>query len=161
MLRAILTVIAIVTATATTAATKEVHANNLHLFSVVSQYTQTDINNNTGDCATGTVVGLYDIAQNIMVICDGLSYDMFYETLRHEAVHLAQDCKQGLGNHHAKAISEPNAIVAHTKGYVADMLSNYNTNDIHVLLQEAEAFILESRDSKFIADVVEHACKGQ
>ena len=80
------------------------------------------------------------------------------KTLRHEAVHLAQDCAAGHNNVELNLLSEPTAIVAHTDEYVEHMLSHYQTNDLHVLLSEAEAFILEQRSSAFIAEVVKHNC---
>jgi len=51
------------------------------------------------------VLGSYEFRQNVVVICTNAWDPDLSDTLRHEAIHAAQDCKAGLANEQLSVLS--------------------------------------------------------
>jgi hypothetical protein len=52
-----------------------------------------------------SVLGSYEFRQNVVVICTNARDPDLSDTLRHEAIHAAQDCKAGLSNSQLSVLS--------------------------------------------------------
>ena len=94
----------------------------------------------TNLCQNENVLGWYTGEKNFVVICYG-DFNLRQETLAHEAVHVAQDCRAGL--HNTKLGQREvmdfiyDGIPAHKE---RNILNNYDKSDWIV---EAEAFYYE------------------
>ena len=101
---------------------------------------------NTKLCQPG-VAGWYTPVENFMVICDG-SYAYRAETLTHEAVHVAQDCRTGLQSNSLGGITHRPHFEKLAGGLhqskVDLIVDNYAKED---WVTETEAFYFETRPS--------------
>ena len=101
----------------------------------------------TNACPDG-VAGWYSGEKNLMVICGG-SYEFRAETLAHEAVHVAQDCRAGLGNTKLQGIQHRphyERLVNSLHQSKVDLIATqYDKSD---WLTEVEAFYFESRPAE-------------
>ena len=134
------------------------HDDNIALWETVNEIVPVWDNSPVDHCSND-VYGAYNMTTNEMVICNGLDYDQFYDTLKHEAIHLAQDCIAG-GLHTDGGITlfEHLDILNNLTPYVIEMLKLYDDIDMHVWFLEAEAFILESYGSDYILDLLNESC---
>ena len=110
---------------------------------------------NTDLCYSEDVLGWYNGRNNVMVICFGDQTDR-EETLAHEAVHVVQDCRAGLGNSHLERPSMDDA-----KWWAAEMpdttefiLGAYAKDKWTI---EIEAFYYETRPWA-VSDDLSRAC---
>ena len=92
----------------------------------------------------GNIAGWYNSYKNFMVICDG-PQALKNETLAHEAVHVAQDCRGELDTEH---------LLKANKSYLTAILNNIDPRKSaliaslypkHVWEIELEAFFYETR----------------
>ena len=98
----------------------------------------------TNLCKPGTA-GWYSPDKNVMVICGG-SYSYRAETLTHEAVHVAQDCRSGLSSSSLKGIQHRphyERLVNSLHQSKVDLIATqYDESD---WITEVEAFYFETR----------------
>ena len=108
-----------------------------------------------GDCPTDENYGFYIPSEKYIGICTNVATDeaMAWETLRHEAVHVAQAC-----------IDPKMQTMVHNRAYIQANASfedriliaaHYDRSDWTV---ELEAFTLEHKSNEYIASMVNYAC---
>jgi hypothetical protein len=112
-------------------------------------------------CDNG-IEGLYHPGYNVLILCEGVTHTGgIGDTLRHEATHAAQDCKDGLNNHTLEVI-DPRWNPFLVSGLRHDRLkeqitNNYHDPEVHAL--EYEAFSLaQSLHSDNVSSLVSHYC---
>lgn len=115
----------------------------------------------SSDCDHG-VEGLYHPSYNMLILCEGVSHTGgIGDTLRHEATHAAQDCKDGLSNHTLEVL-DPRWNPFLISGLGHDRLKeqitqSYRDPEIHAL--EYEAFsIARSLQSDNVSYLVSNYC---
>ena len=106
-------------------------------------------------CPEENILGWYTGQKDFMVICYG-DYNLRAETLTHEAVHVVQDCRDGLSNHTLEDPSNEDVkFWARRIGRKADLIvSQYEEEDWAI---EAEAFYYETRPAA-VSDDLHRAC---
>jgi hypothetical protein len=87
-----------------------------------------------------SVLGSYEFRQNVVVICTNARDPDLSDTLRHEAIHAAQDCKAGLRNSQLSVLSP--SINPFLNGAPLDQLGRalreaYSNPDHHAIEWEA------------------------
>lgn len=106
-------------------------------------------------CENENILGWYTGQKDFMVICYG-DYNLRAETLTHEAVHVVQDCRDGLSNHTLEdPTNESVRFWARNMGRKADLIVNtYDEEDWAI---EAEAFYYETRPAA-VSDDLHRSC---
>ena len=110
----------------------------------------------TDRCEDENVLGWYTGEKNFMVICYG-DYELRAETLTHEAMHVVQDCRAGLGNTKLNITKNRYVFnkVVEGLGHKADFIvNNYDEKDWDI---EAEAFYYETRPAA-VRSFVDSVC---
>lgn len=150
----------IVVGTISNAGQKE---DNLELFQTVKSIVpiwQDSLEHICDSAPEGTIYfGFYHPVHNEMIICEGLTPTQFYETLRHESIHLAQDCMAGFDNSDLITIHERAALNSVHDYYALSSLALYRDQSPEIQWLEYEAFIFEQRSPKEVLDLLKFACK--
>lgn len=106
-------------------------------------------------CEDDSIYGAYSSQYNAILICNNVadSISQRWETLRHEAIHVAQRCVNPAMTNmvHSQAYIE---YYAHESDLEA-IARNYDPEDWAI---EAEAFTLMRRSNQYVAEVVNKAC---
>ena len=115
----------------------------------------------SSDCPP-RVEGLYHPVLNILVLCDGVSHSGgIGDTLRHEAVHAAQDCAAGLSNDQLQPIL-PQGLNPFTGDASHSSLSRFIAssypNHEHRALEFEAWSIARGRSSQQVANIVHTHC---
>ena len=92
-------------------------------------------------------LGGYDRKDNVMVFCTNnfKSEEELYQTLAHEAVHVAQDCKTGINTFTNAPLGNWKSLVPHLTDKDASIIVNFYEKDKWGI--ETEAFYLMYRPS--------------
>ena len=94
----------------------------------------------TNFCQNENVLGWYTGEKNFVVICYG-DFNLRQETLAHEAVHVAQDCRAGLNNTVLEERDNMEFIYQYLPAHKErNIINNYDKTDWVI---EAEAFYFE------------------
>jgi hypothetical protein len=119
-------------------------------------------------CREKSLAGFYHSPTKTMVICNGGSTQMTeynLDTLRHESIHVAQDCRNGIkGDHNLQRIMKPGMVeqLANSTGVsLANIRRVYRSNgaDDHTILLEYEAFTgAASMSADTIAEALRIVC---
>ncbi len=115
-------------------------------------------------CKTGTFGGLYSYVRDELVVCGtkrGLDQNGV-NILKHEAIHLAQDCYHGgLGDTKTAALW-PELLDKHADHYGVDhvMIDNlYGHKGAAAIDREREAYALQNLTADEVERIVVDACK--
>ena len=132
--------------------------------------------NHTTMC-DGEAAGLYSPSHNVLIVCQDHRLPLTtkevewtandYDTLRHEAQHVVQDCLDGLDNDTSELffnIDDFKEFVsnAFTREEIEEIIDSYRTlgADDETILMELEAFAVASTiDPLTIADGIDEICQ--
>ena len=106
----------------------------------------------------GKIYGGYNPVYDAMVICDGLTYNEFYETLRHEAMHLIQDCNSGFNNAEMSTSFTHESLKQVQTQRTHKWLQSYVGEGYDVYMLEMEAFHYEVFPSNEITKLINQRC---
>ncbi len=125
---------------------------------------------NADECAAGNLSGFYHSPSKSLVLCNQGSREMTDEnldTLRHESIHVAQDCRNGIkGDKNMQRILKPGAaqLLADEAGLNLDRIREVylgNGMDEYVVLLEYEAFAAAATmDAATIAQALDIFCSA-
>lgn len=102
----------------------------------------------TNLCQDENVLGWYTGEKNFIVICYG-DETLRAETLAHEAVHVAQDCRAGLSNNSLAERENMGFIYEYLPAHKErNIVNNYDRSDWVI---EAEAFYYEDEPTAVVA----------
>ena len=135
--------------------------DNQRLWDAVTKIVPIYKDDNKGSCTSDPsrkLYGLYNPYANYMVICDGHSYNDFYETLRHEAMHLIQDCNTGLNNSGMKTTFTHEALLDVETQRTKNWLKSYKDVPWEVRMWESEAFHYEVLGSNEVLKLLNKRC---
>jgi len=115
----------------------------------------------SSSCGHG-IEGLYHPDYNVLILCEGVTHTGgIGDTLRHEATHAAQDCKDGLNNHTLEVLYPRwNPFLTSGLGdnrLKEQIIRSYPYQEVHAL--EYEAFSLaQSLHTDNVSSLVSHYC---
>jgi hypothetical protein len=115
-----------------------------------------------GSCHQEGVAGLYEARNNVVVVCTSQDTEGLSDTLRHEAVHAAQDCLAGQDNTRL-ALLNPEANPFHTGEHLTSTdelvkgIKAVYPEQVWALEWEAIS-LARSRTSSHISDLVATSC---
>ena len=143
----------------TSAAQAGEHSDNSRLWNAVTELVDIYKDDRYGACSNDSgLFGLYYPDENFMVICDGLSYDDFYETLRHETMHLIQDCNAGIYNDSMQTTFSHSSLLRVETHRTQVWLSGYDDISWEDRMLESEAFHYEMFGSDVVLDLLNERC---
>jgi hypothetical protein len=131
---------------------------------------------NETDLCDGSKSGMYSPDYNAIIICQDDRIETSdqevewtendYDTLRHEAQHVVQDCMEGINNQKMSLFFDDRieylefVVMGLTKSEFFQIVESYRSFDNDIILNELEAFVVAKNvKSETIASAVRGVCK--
>ena len=131
---------------------------------------------NETDLCDGSKSGMYSPDYNAIIICQDDRIETSdqevewtendYDTLRHEAQHVVQDCMEGINNQKMSLFFDDRieylefVVMGLTKSEFFQIVESYRSFDNDIILNELEAFVVAKNvKSETIAKALRGVCK--